>query len=246
MQVVFLGTNGWYDTETGNTVCILAETSNEYIIFDAGGGFYKIDRYIKKEKPVYLLLSHFHLDHVIGIHALNKFNFRQTLDIYGPPGLKAFFKRVINKSYTMPLSRLSIQVRLHELGKKADLPRHIEYRTLRHSVLCYGYRVHSEGKIIAYCTDTGVCKNLGYLARGADLFITECSLKAGQDSKGWPHLSPEQAARIAVKAQAKKLALVHFDASLYLTEKDRLEAARVSRNIFRNTFAAMDDQSIKI
>jgi len=246
MKIVFLGTNGWYDTKTGNTVCVLAETKNEYIIFDAGGGLYKIDKYIKKKKPVYLLLSHFHLDHVIGLHALNKFNFKQGLDVYGPPGLKAFFRKVMNKSYTMPISMLSTCVRLHELGKKVHLPSHIEYRELKHSVLCYGYRIHSEGKIIVYCTDTGLCKGLRYLARGSDLFITECSLRSGQDSRGWPHLTPEKAAKVALETDAKNLALVHFDASLYLTKKDRLAAMLVSRKIFKNTFAASDGQSIKI
>ena len=44
MKVLFLGTNGWYDTKTGNTTCILIETKKEYIILDAGNGFYKIDR----------------------------------------------------------------------------------------------------------------------------------------------------------------------------------------------------------
>ncbi len=41
--VIFLGTNGWYDTNIGNTICILVETKKEYLILDAGNGFYKID-----------------------------------------------------------------------------------------------------------------------------------------------------------------------------------------------------------
>lgn len=30
MRIIFLGTNGWYDTDTGNTVCILLE-SKDYV-----------------------------------------------------------------------------------------------------------------------------------------------------------------------------------------------------------------------
>ena len=82
MKIFFLGTNGWYDTETGNTLSILIETKHEYIILDAGGGFHKIGRYIKGSKPIYLFLSHMHLDHIIGLHTLVRFNFFQGIDLY--------------------------------------------------------------------------------------------------------------------------------------------------------------------
>jgi len=56
MKIIFLGTNGWYDTETGNTTCILLEANDYYIILDAGNGLYKADKYIIKEnKPIYIL-----------------------------------------------------------------------------------------------------------------------------------------------------------------------------------------------
>ena len=48
MEITFLGTNGWFDTHTGSTTCVLAETENAYIIFDAGGGLYKTFDIIKK------------------------------------------------------------------------------------------------------------------------------------------------------------------------------------------------------
>ncbi len=240
VKVYFLGTNGWYDTKTGNTVCVFIETENKYVIFDAGNGFYKIDRYIKGDKPIHLFLSHYHLDHVIGLHALNKFNFKQGIDIYGPAGLKTLFKRVINAPYSMPISRLNTRIRLHEINKDSSLPSQIEYKVLRHSSLCYGYRAISDGKIVAYCTDTGICRNLSFLAGKADLFITECSLSPGQLNYKWPHLNPEQAARVARKSKCRKLVLLHFDASIYLSISEREDAAAVARKIFRNTLAASD------
>ena len=36
----------------GNTLSILLDTDRAYIVFDAGGGFYKLDRYIKEDKPI--------------------------------------------------------------------------------------------------------------------------------------------------------------------------------------------------
>jgi len=246
MKIYFLGTNGWYDTDTGNTVCVLIETKSRYVIFDAGNGLYKIDKYIRKDKPICILLSHFHIDHIAGFHVMNKFWFRQGIDVYGPTGLKLLFKRVINKPYTIPISKVKTKVRLHEIINKDSLPPGIECRPLKHSVPCFGYRVSLDNKIISYCTDTGICKNLFYLAKKSDLFITECSYKPGQISEAWPHLNPESAAKAAAKAEAKMMALIHFDASLYLSLKERAEAARVSRKIFKNTFACYDNMKIEL
>ena len=39
MKIIFLGTNGWYDTKTGNTLSVFMKTKKEYIILDAGSGF---------------------------------------------------------------------------------------------------------------------------------------------------------------------------------------------------------------
>ena len=240
MKVIFLGTNGWYDNDNGNTVCVLVETKERYSIFDAGNGIYKIDKYITKNKPVCLFLSHYHLDHVIGLHILNKFNFKQGLDVYGPPGLKLLFKRVINKPYSMPLNRLNLKVRLHEIKGFKGLPAGVTCKPLKHSVVCYGYRVCSQGKVVAYCTDTGLCENLYALARNAELLIAECSYKSGQSDASWPHLNPQQAASVAKSVSAKKLILVHFDAANYPTAKDIKSAGKAGRKIFKNTLAVRD------
>ncbi|HPT39955.1 MAG TPA: ribonuclease Z [Candidatus Omnitrophota bacterium] len=246
MKAYFLGTNGWYDTNTGNTVCTLLDTKDSYIIFDAGNGFYKIDRYIKTDKPINLFLSHFHLDHVSGLHILAKFNFKQGLDIYGPAGLKRLFKEVINAPYSMPIKQLKMPVRLHEVNSRSLLPAGIEYKPLKHSSVCYGYRVEKEGKTVAYCTDTGVCRNLLSLACAADLLIAECSFKQGQKNLAWPHLNPESAGKIAKDAKAKKLVLVHFDAEIYRDLAQRKQAAQLARKFFREAIFGYDNLQLKI
>jgi len=244
MKIIFLGTNGWYDTKTGNTTCTLIETRDEYILLDAGGGFSKIGDYITRQKPIYLFLSHFHLDHIIGLHALSLFKFRQGIDVYGPSGLTKFFNTVINRPYTMPLSGLKTRIRLAELKRTSTLPIMVEFKKLLHSSLCYGYRFTLEGKVVSYCTDTGKCDNLLGLARKADLLITECSYVSKQWVKAWPHLNPEDAASVAREACSKKLFLMHFDAKVYPALKDRKKAVRAAKKIFKNAFAAYDNMKI--
>jgi ribonuclease BN (tRNA processing enzyme) len=246
MVIRFLGTNGWYDTLTGNTTCVFVETAKEYIIFDAGSGFHKASGLLKKDKPIFLFLSHYHLDHVIGLHALAKFRFRRPMDIYGPPGLAAFFREVIKQPYTAPRSFLSVRLRLHEISGGVSTPEWVSCLPLKHSTLCYGYSICREGKKIAFCTDTGTCKNLLLLAKGADLFISECSLKPGQINRKWPHLNPQDAAKAAVRAGVRRLALLHFDSEVYLNINERNRALGVAKKIFKNSLACRDDAVLKL
>ncbi len=159
MRIVFLGTNGWYDTATGNTVSIFIDSSGYTVILDAGNGLWRPDRYADFNKPAYLFLSHFHLDHVAGLHVINKFVFRKGL---------------------------------------------------------------------------------------ADLLIAECALKPGHQAPEWPHLNPESAARIALEGRVKKLVLVHFDAEMYTTIGQRLQAKAVAETIFKPVVSAQDEMVIDV
>ncbi len=222
MNCHFLGTNGWYDTPAGNTTSILLESDEGFFILDAGNGIQRMDQFDTGDMPVHLFLSHFHLDHIIGLHILNKFCFGGGLVIHGPPGLKAAMSFFLNPPFTISHRDLPFPVTFHELGEKSyKKPVPFECLELLHSVTCFGYRFSLEGRTIAYCPDTGYCRNAVILGEGADLLITECAFLQGMENPEWPHLNPETAIRIAKEAGARQLALVHFDAHLYRTIKDR-------------------------
>lgn len=247
MRITFLGTNGWYDTETGNTTCILVETDSCYIVLDAGSGIYKLDQYIKDYRPIYLLLSHLHLDHVWGLHILSKFSFSQGINVCINEGDRRHLEALINVPYTVPFNSLPYPVKILEIPKEGStLPFSLECKFLKHSVPTRGFRISIEDKIIAYCPDTGYCENAVKLVRSADLLIAECAYKSGEHNNKWPHLNPEDAARLAKESKAKKLALVHFDANIYKTLEERKEAEKHAQGIFGNTFAAMDDMEFEI
>ena len=246
-EVIFLGTNGWYDTDTGNTVCILVKFERYNVMFDAGNGFYKTGGYIDKDNEVDLFLSHFHLDHLCGLHTLNKIKGVKKMKIFGPTGTRGVLKTIVNAPFTIPFDQLPFRVDIHELPEENNaLPFSACYRTLLHSSLTYGYRIELDGRIITYCPDTGYCENAVELSRNADLLIAECAYKEGMENPEWPHLNPGVAAGIAKEAGAKRLALVHFDASIYKTLGDRKEAERQAQRIFRNTFAAEDDMKMEV
>ncbi len=241
MKVIFLGTNGWYDTETGNTICTLIQTEQYDIILDAGNGLHRADRYLDGEKPTFLFLSHFHIDHIEGLHILAKFRFTEGLVICGPTGCRNILGTFLNQPFTVPLADLPYPTRIMEMPEEAaSLPFPVEALPLRHSSLTLGYRITIDGRIVAYCPDTGYCENAVTLGRSADLLITECAYKQGQSCEVWPHLNPETAARIACEAGAKRLVLTHFDAGVYQSLPERKESEAVAAGIFPATTAGMD------
>ena len=247
MEVIFLGTNGWYDSPTGNTICILIKTDDYYIVLDAGNGLNKLDHYYQEAKPVFLLLSHFHLDHIAGLHILAKFSFAKGLVIAGPQGTQKVLNTIINQPFSMPLDDLSYQTKVIDLsGQNNVLPFEIQFMELVHTTLTLGYRIHLDHKTIAYIPDTGFCQNALKLARNVDLLIAECAYLPGESSDEWPHLNPQDAAKIAKQAGAKQLALVHFDAERYPTLESRKKAQLYARDIFPNTIATHDDMRLSL
>lgn len=247
MKVTFLGTNGWYDTETGNTVCTLVQTKGYDIIFDAGNGIHKVDRYVDWTRPAFLFLGHFHVDHIAGLHILAKFRFAKRLTICGPTGCRETLGTFLKAPFTIPLSWLSYPARILEMPAEQDsLPFPVEALPLRHSSLTMGYRIEIDGRTIAYCSDTGYCENAVTLGRSADLLITECAYKEGQSREEWPHLNPEMAARIAREAGARRLALTHFDAEVYRTLPERKASEAVAARTFAATTAGIDGLQIEI
>ncbi|MHA1723387.1 MAG: MBL fold metallo-hydrolase [Promethearchaeota archaeon] len=241
MKVIFLGTNGWYSTSHANTSCILIKTDNFYLVLDAGDGLYKLDKYIDDDKPIYIFLSHLHLDHIIGFHILNKFRFKKPLEIFGYIGTKKGLYTLLRHPFTASIEELPFSLKIHEINEGShDIPFPFTSLLLIHADPCIGYRFILENKIITYCTDTGECDNLYLLANNADLFISECSYKPGQVEWEWPHLNPKIAAKIAKKSNVKQLILTHFDAELYNTLKSRLEAEIQARQVFPATNIARD------
>ena len=245
MNITFLGTNGWYATDLGNTTSTIICSDDFYIVLDAGDGIYKIDQCIDDDKPIILLLSHLHLDHLIGLHVFAKFQFKQEINIYGYNGTKSGINLIIKHPYSSPFAKLPVKVKIHDLEEgKHNIGFPLTCRLLVHADPSLGFRLELDNKIITYCTDTGLCPNLYELAKDADLFITECSYKPGQEEWGWPHLKPEEAADVAMKSKVKKMILTHFDASSYKTIQDRKKAEKKARALFPETKAAIDGLKI--
>lgn len=243
MQLTFLGTSGWYDCAAGNTVCALLETENFYLVLDAGNGFAFLNEHVSPHKPVYIFISHLHLDHVAGLHTLVKHKLHSATfllpDCYRKP-----FETLMASPYTVPLSRLSYPTAIVEARGFNKLPFNLKGRELNHADPCLGFRLEHEGRIFSYGPDTGACPGLNELARNADLLLTECAYLPGEIRPEWPHMNPETAAACARDCGAKKLVLTHFDPVRYPDVAARGKAETAARAIFPDTTIAADGLKI--
>ena len=247
VKVTFLGTNGWFDSETGNTISILVETPDFHIVLDAGMGIHRLNRYNREDRPVYIFLSHFHLDHIAGLHTLCKNEFPHGLCFLVHEGGTGILNNFLNFPYSKPIRDFEFETRILEVPEQeGQLPFKAEFLPLIHASCCLGIRLELEGKVIAFCPDTGYCENAVTLARGADLVITECALGPGEVDESWPHLNPDFGARIAREAGARKLILTHFDAARYPDKASREQAEQVAQGLFPNSFASFDGMQVEI
>jgi len=246
-RVHLLGTNGWYDSPTGSTLCVAVEHPDFGVLFDAGNGLAKLDAACRLDRPYWLLLTHLHLDHVSGLHVLVRLPFAAGLTIVVPDGQREPLERLLAHPYTVAPERLPYPTEIVELSAVAErLPFRLEALPLAHSVPTLGFRLTIGEHALALVTDTGPCDNAVHLARDADLLLTECSYRPGETHEGWPHLNPQQAAAIALEAGARRLVLLHFDASRYLTFEQREDARDCAAGIFPDTVAGRDGMTFTL
>ncbi|MBQ4494032.1 MAG: MBL fold metallo-hydrolase [Elusimicrobiaceae bacterium] len=244
MEITFLGTNGWFDTHTGATSCVFLNTKEAYIVLDCGSGFYKVPSLLKEDKPIFLLLTHLHLDHICALQMLPLLKNKNLTIIVVGKQQKEDLQKFMQLPF-MPTAKM-LGIKIAEIEEiKNKLPFKVEYYELAHAVKTFGYKIFAESKIVAYGLDSGLCENILHLVKDSDLFICECSYLPNQEPD-FNHLNPKAAALIAKEAKAKLLALIHFKADVYDTFEKRDLALLCAGEHFEKVFAPYDGDIITI
>lgn len=102
----------------------------------------------------------------------------------------------------------------------------------------------SPSRSFAYCSDTTYLPRLAEMIQGVDLLFHEATFgKADELRTKWTyHSTAEQAAQIAVQANAKRLCIGHFSARI----KDEEQLLHEAKAIFPNTILANEGLHISI
>ena len=221
MELIPLGTNGYFPSYGRQTMSFLVLMDGRAILLDAGTGVSRlaapeIASRMEGIETLEVILSHYHLDHVVGLSYLPAVWRGERVRIFGPaPPLAESDPR----SALEALIRPPFFVRtLEEWGKEVEITPvegeeialdgvRIRVRGQQHPGGSMGVRLGDE---IAYLTDTSVDFAGLPLAMGVKLLLHEVWRTDDEAAgEGSGHSSLGEVATFARDARAGRLLIVH-------------------------------------
>lgn len=220
MDIHFLGTTGYHPNEQQHTMCVMIPELG--LVFDAGTGMFRV-RDCLQTSQLKILLSHAHLDHVLGLTFLFDILYgRQCqVEVIGMPDKLAAIGRHLFSEPLFPVAPPYRDVSLPQAdavsGSWEVCPGiQATWFPVQHPGDAVGYRLDfPDGKSLAYVTDTTASVDADYLQyiQQVDLLIHECYFPDGLEDlaakTGHSCLTP--VIQVAEKVQAGKVALIHLN-----------------------------------
>jgi phosphoribosyl 1,2-cyclic phosphodiesterase len=262
LSVTFWGVRGSYASPGneyarygGHTPCLEVRAGEHLIIIDAGTGLGPLGAHLGQHAPktVNILLSHLHLDHVMGLPFFKPALFKdRTIRLHcGNLGGKTA-KMALNRLFSPPI----FPVTLAELpghikhvgfraGETVTLNASIAVRTilLNHPSGATGYRVDHGGRSICYLSDLEHTKPwpdpaLAAFVQDADLVIYDAMFSEHEYSvcHGWGHSTWNAGLELAKAAGVKAFAIFHLHPRHDDNHMDEVE--RQAQAIFPGAFVA--------
>lgn len=255
LEVVVLGAAGWVPQRGMLTTSIAVRLPETLILFDAGTGLARLleptwRRLIPEKRTIHLFLTHFHLDHTVGLSFVSAL-FRNPLVVYVPgEGITGFPVTVLDRLIGPPffphtLDRLAPPVRVESIDpgdyRHVDLgPLSLRVRAQNHPGGSLGYRL---GDALGLLTDTVFEPEAAEFVRGVRLLIHEAWIRGEGDSEELraglsAHTSAEEAARLAQAGEVGELVLIHL--TPLRGEDFHAEMLERARKYFPRTYLAYD------
>ena len=218
----------------GNTSCVQIEHKNTCLILDGGSGIIRLGRNLPDNiKKVNILLTHLHLDHIMGLGYFPPlYDPDCQVNIWGPSGSMESFISKLMRYFSPPL----FPVRLKELPADIHINEienttfEIDDFTVISEYLCHpgptvGYRCEIDDFTVSYMPDhepllgssnfphlAEWCS--GYnIAKEADLLFHDAQYNSEEYERrvGWGHCSIKDAIGFGNLAKVKKMVLFHHD-----------------------------------
>ena len=161
-----------------------------------------------------VFLTHFHGDHTLGLppFVLHRvFVDRRPLTFVGPAGTAEFLERLWEVSWGSDWKRVmkpKFKARYVD-AKASGTVAGVRYETVKldhGSMGSNGYRIHIDGKVVAYSGDTEPTAPLDKLVDGADVAIVE----ATGPGDVFSHMSWENAARLRKRHPDTRFLFTHL------------------------------------
>lgn len=253
MRGVLLGTGGYYASDLRHTAGVLLP--DEGLLLDAGSGTYRVADYLVGTR-LQILLTHAHLDHVIGLTQLLVPLALGRLEEVHVWGLGSTLAAVKSHLFATPVFPVLPAVQWHELTaptarwtlapalEMGDVS--VSYWLQEHPGGSLGFRLTNRaGRSLVYATDTVAREESIPLLKDASLLVHECNFpdRLAEWCEPTGHSSTSQVARLAASAQVRELLLTHVDPTLPADDPLELSVAQV---IFPHTRVATDRRAFTV
>ena len=204
-------------TETRETGCALLRNGERALTIDAGTGLRRLvtdPGLLEGVTQLDIVLTHFHLDHVVGLSYLPGFSlpvevWAAARAALGTPA-EDLVHRLLDPPFLLgsPAELAETIARVHELepGETSIGPFRVETRIQpKHASPTIAYRI--DGSLV-YCTDTAYDEENVAFARGARVLVHE-AFHSGDTTDDKGHTAAGEAARLAAAAGVERLVLIH-------------------------------------
>lgn len=244
-----------------NSSYLIRENDTSLVLDFGNGAFGKLMTQIRVEEINAIVVSHMHADHFLDLislgYALLDRNQRQdrllSIPLYLPKGGGLVLRKIsqalghpgftfsgcTNREFMEKTGREGdFMFAVYDVRETADGDSFtvggfdISCCRVRHGDYTNAIRVTGGGGCLTYSADTCVCREVMEAAKGADLFLCECTMGTGREVSPI-HLSSWQAAEIAVQAGVGQLVLTHFS-----SEEAAEPSVTAAKSIFKETRAA--------
>jgi ribonuclease BN (tRNA processing enzyme) len=247
MDALLLGSGGWIPTSRRETCCAYLRQDEHVLLIDAGTGVQRLaanPELLAGAERVDIILTHFHLDHVIGLSYLPALPIRPV--VWGPGELvaKTPTTELLGRLIGRPLFAATpddVASAVHEIpsGPFEVGPFAISTRVQhRHSDPTLALRL---GDDLTYCTDTAADPGNTDFAAGTRLLLHEAwYAEASTDDE--THTAAGEAGRIARAAGVDRLVLIHVNP----LQRSDDELARAAQNEFPNASVGQDLEPLEL
>ncbi len=239
MRLLFLGTGGYHPNERRHTACLMFPELG--VVFDAGSSLFRVpSRMMTRELDIFL--THPHLDHVMGLTFLIVPLVQGTISrcrVHARPDTIAAVKEHLFSQALFPVLPAFEFLPLTDRVIIGDGRASLTHCPLNHPGGSLGFRLESDGKRMAYITDTTTDGTYTKFIHDVDLLVHECYFPDGMSEwaakTGHSHTTP--VAQLAKEACVKRLFLTHIDPQR--SDDDPIGIA-TARAIFSETYLAED------
>ncbi|MDQ3822270.1 MAG: MBL fold metallo-hydrolase [Actinomycetota bacterium] len=217
MEALLLGSGGWMPTDSRETACTLLREGDRALAIDAGTAFRHFvtdPELLAGVERLDVVLTHFHLDHTIGLSYLPGLDVPVEIwaagrAVAGTPTVD-LLHRLLDPPFLLR-SRDEVEemvASVHELeppGARIG-PFDVRLRVQpKHPSRTVALRAND---VLVHCTDTAYDEENVEFARGARVLVHE-AFHAGETTDDAGHTAAGEAARLAAAAGVERLVLIH-------------------------------------